>query len=67
MKRIEQIRRVVADLEVLRTRNLGVLNETEDRAWRWLMAELESLVREERRAQNSHEFPHSAPRCRRVD
>lgn len=57
MKRIEQIRRVVADLEVLRTRNLGMLSEPEDRAWRWLMAELETLVREERRAQRDDDRP----------
>lgn len=52
MKRIEEIRILVADQDVIRTKYLGVLEHDDEIAWRRIQARLEELVREERREQS---------------
>lgn len=51
MTRIEEIRILVADVEAIRVDSLGLLSQRNEEAFRRVMARLETLVREERRAQ----------------
>ncbi len=52
MKRIEEIRILLCDLDVIRSRSLGKLPQDDEEAWRRIQARVETLVREERRHQS---------------
>ncbi len=54
MKRIDEIRFLVADLDVVRTNVLGKLPVEEEETWRRIQGRLEDLVREERRVQSEN-------------
>lgn len=54
MRRIDEIRFLVADLDVVRTNVLGKLPVEEEETWRRIQGRLEDLVREERREQSEN-------------